>query len=284
MDVSVIIVNYNTLDLTKACIASVMEHTEGLSYEIIVVDNASSDGSAEALSKNSRIRLVEAGSNLGFGRANNLGIDVAEGDYYFFLNSDTVLTDNVIEKLWRFALSRPEAGGVGTLLMSADGTRTHSFGYFESPFTAVKTIMDHHLSHFTRRPIKTHKVDVGVEVRDPMAVDYVTGADLFVSRKVVSRCGAFDPDFFMYCEESEMQHRWHRSGYVNYVLPVSGIIHYEGGGTKAPSVRKIMLINSSTRTFYRKTEPRWKYLLFVILFGIVNFPLFIKSFFVKNDG
>ena len=103
MDVSVIIVNYNTLHVLLPCLDSIMEHTGGISFEIIVVDNGSTDGSAETLSKDERIRFVQAGSNLGFGKANNLGLTLARGEYIFFLNSDTLLGNNAIGIMLGFA-------------------------------------------------------------------------------------------------------------------------------------------------------------------------------------
>ena len=96
MDVSIIIVNYNTKNLTLQCIDSIYEKTIGVSFEIIIVDNNSTDGSQELLSQDNRIVFVEAGENLGFGKANNLGVEKSNGKFIFFLNSDTILVNNAI--------------------------------------------------------------------------------------------------------------------------------------------------------------------------------------------
>lgn len=96
MDVSIIIVNYNTYDLTAACIQSIIEHTKRISYEIIVVDNASTDGSKEKFERDSRIKYIYSEKNGGFGYGNNRGIEIANGDYFFLLNSDTLLLNNAI--------------------------------------------------------------------------------------------------------------------------------------------------------------------------------------------
>ena len=103
IDVSIIIVNYNTCELTKQCIDSVFEKTSGISFEVIVVDNDSKDDSIKVLSQDSRVNFIESGANLGFGRANNLGIKHSTGKYVFFLNSDTLLLNNAVKKFWDFA-------------------------------------------------------------------------------------------------------------------------------------------------------------------------------------
>ena len=99
MDVSIIIVNFKTFLLTKNCIESIIAKTFGVEYEIILVDNASSDGSQEFFANDARIKFIEAGRNLGFGKANNLGVQQAKGDYIFFLNSDTLLLNNAIYEM-----------------------------------------------------------------------------------------------------------------------------------------------------------------------------------------
>lgn len=285
MDVSVIIVNYNTLELSNKCISSIIEHTSGIEYEIILVDNASTDGSGEAFARDSRIRFIEAGGNLGFGKANNLGLQSAKGDFIFFLNSDTVLKDNVIYKLWDFTRFRFDVGGVGTLLLGPDGRRTHSFGFFLSPSRMIGLMVHNLLTHLTGRPIRTVERDCGIKVTTPMKVDYVTGADLFVARRVLDRAGAFDPDFFLYCEETEMQMRWHRAGYDNYVLPIEDIIHYEGASSLGKnSVKKRKTVADSYLLYYRKTETLPVFILFAVAFFIVNLPLYFKAWIIKLTG
>ena len=102
-DISIIIVNYNTLHVLRPCLDSIIEQTIGIDYEIIVVDNGSTDGSIEELSSNSRVTFIPTGENLGFGRANNKGLEQAKGEYIFFLNSDTLLKNNAIKMLYDFA-------------------------------------------------------------------------------------------------------------------------------------------------------------------------------------
>lgn len=131
MDVSIIIVNYNTKRLTCQCIDSIIEKTEGVSFEIIVVDNNSTDGSQELLSHDNRIVFIEAGENLGFGKANNLGFKKSTGKYLFFLNSDTILLNNALLYFFDFYESfKGRIGGVGCLLENDKGLHIHSYADF----------------------------------------------------------------------------------------------------------------------------------------------------------
>ena len=132
MDVSIIIVNYNTKNLTLQCIDSIYEKTIGVSFEIIIVDNNSTDGSQELLSQDNRIVFVEAGENLGFGKANNLGVEKSNGKFIFFLNSDTILVNNAIKCFYDYSINHQQLklGAIGCLLENRDGEKVHSYGFF----------------------------------------------------------------------------------------------------------------------------------------------------------
>ena len=213
MDVSIIIVNYNTKQLTCQCIDSIYEKTNGVSFEIIVVDNNSTDGSQELLSHDNRIVFIEAGENLGFGKANNLGIKKSLGRYLFFLNSDTILLNNAILHFFEFCESfKSKIGGVGCLLENDKGIYIHSYANFPSIQSVLQGFF---ISFLSKISSQTKKVEIenNKNMSEYFYVDYVTGADLFVNRKVVEQYGAFDPDFFMYYEETEMQNRWNKNGY-----------------------------------------------------------------------
>ena len=134
IDVSIIIVNYNTCELTKQCIDSVFKKTSGISFEVIVVDNDSKDDSIKVLSQDSRVNFIESGANLGFGRANNLGIKHSRGKYVFFLNSDTILLNNAVKMLFDFMDAHKElnVGALGTILLDGNHNRTHSYGNLQS--------------------------------------------------------------------------------------------------------------------------------------------------------
>ncbi len=260
MDVSVILVNYNTLHLTKECIDSIFEKTQGISFEIILVDNDSQDGSREQFSKDKRIIFIESGGNIGFGRANNLGVKKATGKYIFFLNTDTLLVNNAIKCFFDYCEghSHDMLGGIGCLLQDKEGNTIHSFARFP---TLTSNLRDFFVAPIYKKLGKNYQRydttydDINM---DSFRVDYVTGADLFVSRELIDKCGAFDKDFFMYFEETEMQHRWTRNGYPSYIIKSPKIIHLEGGSVNKNheqfSPRKFVMGINSAKLYMRKTH------------------------------
>jgi hypothetical protein len=277
VSVSVIIVNYNTLSVLQPCLDSIVAHTHDVSYEIIVVDNGSSDGSVEVLSNDSRLTFVSTGQNLGFGKANNRGLEHARGEYVFFLNSDTLLRNNAIKQLYDF--SRHYAGrlgAVGCILEDQSGNVIHSYGNFPKmsadfhKLLWVPILKGLHLYH-EKPPVLPD---------DWMKVDYVTGADLLVSRAVLDECGAFHPAFFMYYEESEMQLRFHRRGYDNVVLRGPRIVHLEGESSNDGKSSRFLRDNyrqqASEYIYYKLTEPRWKYYLFRLIHPLLRQTLWLN--------
>lgn len=269
--VSIIIVNYNTLHVIKPCIDSIVAQTHDIGYEIIVVDNGSTDGSIEALSDDKRVTLILTGENLGFGRANNRGLEHAKGRYVFFLNSDTLLMNNAIKMLYDFAQQyQGKLGALGCILEDRQGNRIHSYGPFPK--------MGNDFHKFLWIPIlKGLRLYHQPAIEYPehwMKVDYVTGADLFVSRQVLDECGSFHPAFFMYYEESEMQHRFQLHGYDNILLNGPEIVHLEGEGGKAGKqskfIRDTYRQERSLFIYFKLTEPRWKYYLYRIVHPVLR--------------
>jgi hypothetical protein len=270
-NVSIIIVNYNTLHVLQPCIDSIVEHTNDVDYEIIVVDNGSTDGSIEALSKDQRVTFVPTGENLGFGKANNRGLELAHGDYVFFLNSDTLLKNNAIKMLYDFAEQyQGKLGALGCILEDLQGNRIHSYGKFSKmsdDFRKYLWIPILKGLHLYQEPVIPYP-------ENWMKVDYVTGADLFVSRQVLDECGAFHPAFFMYYEESEMEHRFMLHGYDNIIVNGPQIIHLEGEGGKTGNaskfIRDTFRQQKSEYIYFKLTEPRWKYILYRIIHPLLR--------------
>jgi hypothetical protein len=269
VNVSIIIVNYNTLHVLQPCLDSIVEHTKDISYEIIVVDNGSTDGSIEVLSADQRVTFVPTGENLGFGRANNRGLELANGKYIFFLNSDTLLRNNAVKMFYDFAEQYQEQhpgqlGAIGCILEDCHGNRIHSYGQFPK--------MSDDFRKYLWTPILKalhHYKEPVIDYPDNwMKVDYVTGADLFVSRQVLDECDAFHPAFFMYFEESEMEHRFMLHGFDNILLNGPRIVHLEGEGGKEGNTSKFLRDTlrqqKSEYIYYRLTEPSWKYYLYRI--------------------
>ena len=225
MDVSIIIVNFNTKELILPCIQSIYEKTISINFEIIVVDNNSSDNSIELITKTyPEVIMVKSKSNLGFGKANNLGYKYSKGKYIFLLNPDTLLVNNAIEKLHGFLKNREEIAIVGGQLLNIEGQKVHSFSLFFPSIVGELNIM---LWNIPFR-VKNAFLKRDLEENGYAFVSNITGADMMLRRKDVEECGLFDPDFFMYFEETELSYRFYRLGRLSAFIPSAEIIHLEG--------------------------------------------------------
>ena len=271
VDVSLVIVNYTTLHVLKPCIDSIIENTYDISFEIIVVDNGSTDGSLEWLTEDKRILFISAGENLGFGKANNKGLEQAKGNYIFFLNSDTLLRNNAVKMLYDFAEQyQGRLGALGCILEDRQGHRIHSYGHFPK----MKGDFQKFLWIPILKGLRLYHQPAVEYPEEWMKVDYITGADLFVNRQVLDDCGTFHPAFFMYYEESEMQHRFLLHGYDNVLLNGPQIVHLEGEGGKADNkskfIRDTYRQERSLFIYFKLTEPRWKYYLYRIVHPVLR--------------
>lgn len=283
MDISVIIVNYNTKQLTAQCISSVKEYTHSVEYEIIVVDNASTDGSREHFHAVENIIFLPQKENLGFGKANNKGLEVAKGKYIFFLNSDTYLRNNALKLFFDFAERQSgNVGCMGCLLRGADGKYTHSFGHFPNKWNCLYARVVSPFYSFVGKKYSTLD-DKSLIKGSSFSVDYVTGADLFVRKELLDKLGAFDPDFFMYYEETEMQHRFAKAGCRSVITTTPDIIHLEGASMtsenrkKRKNYRKMMMVQRSQFLYFKKTGAFLPYVLFRVLFFLVRLPFLLFS-------
>ncbi len=274
MDISVIIVSYNTSGLLRDCLDSIRRCTSGVDYEVIVVDNDSHDGTPDMLRRDYPwVRLIESGGNLGFGRANNLGSEAARGKYLLYLNSDTILRNNALRIMWEYAESPEGAdtGVIGAILLDAQGQPCHSYGRFITPRRELKNVVAKYL-RFLKDPELLHPSPVEA----PKDVEYITGAMMMVPRKVYESIGGFDPDFFMYCEEVDWQLRMSQHGLRRVVIPGPEVVHLEGGsagggGKGRWSVGRSANMHASLKTYLRKHHGK-SYKLFRPLYLLLNTP------------
>lgn len=265
MDVSIIIVNYNTKDLTAACIDSIFQYTKDVEFEVILVDNASTDGSKEFFRLDSRIIFVESETNLGFGRANNLGYKYSSGDYIFLLNSDTYLLNNAIKEFHEKMLELPlSVACIGANLIGEDGLPVHSYGDFIKFNYSWKSVLES----------MSRKHALYSPCMNNMKVPYVTGADLFIRKSVIQECGFFDPLFFMYYEDNDLQRTYAKAGYEARIVEGPAIVHLEGQS----NVYKInILYTCSNFAYIRKWYSYPKYLLYRMVYAFTHFPkIFIR--------
>lgn len=287
MDVSIIIVNYNTKDLLKDCIESILLQTIDIEYEIIIVDNDSHDGSVEMLREEYPVvKVIEAGENLGFGRANNLGMKGAKGKYFFLLNSDTLLLNNAVkafydqaEKLSGQYMKTPV---LGSILLGRDKKPCHSYGKFQTPGQELLNITAKYLRFLKRKELLSPE-----RVADSKPVDYITGADLFLPRRAFEETGGFDPDFFMYCEEVDWQRRLADKGYVRLIVDGPEIIHLEGGSdasvTKTWSPSRLGRLYRSQRLYRKKHYGVVGAPVFSIIYRILDAPSLLLTAILQKD-
>ena len=255
MDVSVIIVHYKTLSLTIDCIHSLIEKSKNISYEVIVVDNASNDGSAEELQKKfPHIRVIINSENLGFGRANNIGIKAAQGDFLFLLNSDTVILDNILSRFLEiyYSFQIEKIGVLGTLMLDRNGidNYSNSYGQFPNIWRFFRDLICGFCGFCGRRFTNVRSL---LTSNKNVEVDFVVGADMFIPKKVIDEIGMFDPCFFMYWEEVDLQRRMQKAGYKRYIIPYGKIIHLEGSTTsQSPTLARAKMYDSSLCYYFEK--------------------------------
>ena len=249
MDVSVIIVNYNTKELCTNCIQSVIDKTKDVEYEIIVIDNNSTDGSFEAIkSKFPEVKLINNKENQGFGMANNKGFEQANGKYLFCLNPDTLLVNNAIKILFDFMESTPDCGAAGGNLYDKNMNEAFSFGYGDD----IKSLLlrKTFLKYFYFKEYKKIKnYSKNADRTKLQEVNHITGADLMLRKSVIDRVGGFSPKFFLYFEETELEVRIKRAGYKLFFVPDSKIIHLEDKSRN--NKRKTNYFSQSFIEYYR---------------------------------
>lgn len=266
MEISIIIVNYNTIDLTIQCIKSIFEFTEGISFEVIVVDNGSVDHSVERIkSEFFNVNVIAANDNLGFGKANNLGAKYAIGKYLFLLNSDTILIENSIKILLDFYRNNEEKlkiGALGAILIDENQNIINSGGDFPT--------VDKYVKAYLKKSIEEYEI---VERYEYQQIGFVTGADLMISKSIYDEIGGFDENFFLYYEETDLQKRIQNLGYTNYIITTTRIIHLEGGSDTGQKVSnfKRTVIHQSRNRFLRKHDGKkfFKY-IFVDFFMTIG--------------
>ena len=251
LDLSISIVNWNTKDILRNCLMSIYKSTHKISYEIFVVDNASSDGSPEMVEKRfPQVKLIRNKENLGFARANNQAIKLSNGRYILLLNSDTIVLDGALDKMVEFMNDRPDAGAAGCRLLNPDGSLQKSIRNFPSLINAYWT------NSLLRRLFP--KAQITELVTSPKLyltireVDSVMGAFLILRSTVVELAGSLDEEFFMYREEIDLCYRIRKTGWKVYFCPLAEIIHLGGASSERVKSESIIRMARSNYRFYKK--------------------------------
>ena len=252
MDLSIIIVSWNTRDLLLECLRSIYDTAGDLDLEIIVVDNASSDGSLAAVRERfSQSRVVANSGNVGFVRANNQALSLCHGRYVLLLNSDAQVLPGSLEQTVQFMEEHPAAGVAGVRLLNPDGS-------FQASFTCFPTLWREFLilSGFGRWLIRPTFPSYGPEIEEgaQRIQGYVEGAYLMARREAVDRVGGMDERIFMYAEDVDWCYRFHQAGWEVWYLPQAPVVHYGGQSSKQkPGRMEAELYRSRVYFFWKPT-------------------------------
>ncbi|WP_333662061.1 glycosyltransferase family 2 protein [Acinetobacter sp.] len=253
IDVSIIIVNYNTYDLVLQCIESVLKHTKNITFEIIVVDNNSPNRNIEQLNLiYPQVTLVLNENNSGFGIANNIGNKVAKGQFIFLLNSDTIVIDNSIYVLYKFMVENKNAGACGGNLCDIDLQPATSFTRF---MPSLLSDIDYLFFNILSKLIYGNNINYCYDKLPIKINGNISGADLMISKKLFDELGGFDENFFMYYEETDLLFRVRQKNYETFIVPKSKIIHLEGASEAVKEI-KLDWTYESKKKYYLKNKTK----------------------------
>ncbi len=247
MQISIVIVNWNTEALLRQCLASIMAHPPTGAFEVIVVDNASTDGSVSMVRDEfPGVLLLTNEKNVGFAAGNNRAIEASAGDTILLLNSDTVVRPGALEALWQFMERHPEAGAAGARLLNPDGSLQHSC--FPLPTLLSEGLHLFHLDHRPRRAMQEW------DVSEPRRVGALLGACILLRREAVEQVGLLDEGYFMYSEEIDYCRRLHEAGWALYWAPEAEVVHYGGQSTRQVATEMFLRLYAGKLRYFRKHE------------------------------
>jgi len=243
MDLSIVIVNWNTKDYLQKCINSIYENTKGISFEIIVVDNASSDVSIETVkSIFPSVKLIENSENLGFNAANNQGIKISSARYILLLNPDTIVLSTALSEMVRFMDGNEDAGALGCKILNPDGT-LHL--YFRKHPTLGKEVIRLILpERFTLEELRTKPQDY----ESVHEVEVLSGSCIMVRKEVFDRIGLLDERFFMYGDDVDLCYQVKKDNRKIYYIPHAQIIHY---GKQSSNQRRTEMAIEAYKSMYK---------------------------------
>ncbi len=270
MELSIIILNYKTKELTLNCISSLVEQykkeLEDGEFEVIIVDNNSEDDSIKDFNKlrTKNLKIIESKENLGFGKGCNLGAKNANGEYFIFLNSDTEIKDQGFKKMVDYLNQNKDVAILGGKLRNLDGTSQSSTGRFYNLFSLFLMLSGFEKKGFLRESPNEIK-----------KVDWVSGASLMIRKDVFNKIGGFEKELFMYIEDMELCYKANKRGFPTFFYPNIMLFHKNLGSSN----RSFAIVNiyKGILFFYKKHKSNWQYL-------IAKSMLFTKSKILVNFG
>ncbi len=252
LQLSIIIVNWNSKDYVRKCVKSIYANTTGLAFEIIVVDGASFDGCGEMLAREfPSVRFVQSEKNVGFARANNLGFEHSFGESILFLNPDTELVGPAINVLHDALVEYKDAGGLAPKLLNTDLSLQNDC------VQAVPTILNQALDAEALKCLLPKAPFLGNYV-EPVEIEVLPGSCILTRRENFKQAGRFASEYFMYCEDVDLSFQFKRIGLKNYYVPGASIIHHAGRSSEqAISKFSAVMMRESIWRFLLKTRGRF---------------------------
>jgi GT2 family glycosyltransferase len=253
VDLSIIVLNYKTRDLTLACLQSVFSSATSYIFEVILIDNASNDGIIPAANEQyPQVLCIANTDNVGFSRANNQGIRIAKGRYVLLLNSDTIVEPDTLDVMLHFMEEKPAIGASGCKIVLPDGsldkackrgfpTPSASFYYafgFSKLFPKIPRFNQYQLGYLSPD--------------EEYPIDSLVGAFMLIRREAIEQVGMLDEEFFMYGEDIDWCYRIKEAGWVNYYYPRAQIVHYKGASSRRKPFKIIYEFHRAMILFHNK--------------------------------
>lgn len=268
VDVSVCIVNFNTVDELSSCIASLARGASSITLEVIVVDNASTDGSAQMVrTKYPWVKLIANERNVGFAAGCNQAMRHSRGRYIMLLNPDTIVHDGAIEELVKFMDEHPDVAIAGPKLLNTNGTLQYSCRAFPTLLTGLFRNTPLERLFPSIKPVRQYLL-MDHSHNEPMEVDWVSGAAMLVRRRAIEMVGMLDEGYFMYCEDVDWCWRMRKAGFKVFYVPSAVITHAVGRSSDQLFVPMLMQRHRSMLRFYLKNYRRMLPLPFAPLIAL----------------
>ena len=245
MDLSVILLNYNTRELTRKCLASIFASKTNYSFEVIVADNGSKDESVEMIRKDfPQVKVIENNANLGFSKGNNVAIKQANGRLVLLLNTDTEIRPDALDVSIKYFDEHPDVGILGAKVLLPDGSLDKACRRrFPNPWNSFLRLFG--LKKFSNYNINS-PIDQTIEI------DAVMGAYLMIRRSVIDKIGLLDEDYFMYGEDLDWCWEAKQAGYKVVYYPKAEITHYKYGSSQLIPFKTIRMAHDAMKIFYQK--------------------------------
>lgn len=278
MDMSIVIVSWNTCAILRDCLRSVYEQLEDLACEVIVVDNASKDDSVAMVKREfPEVHVIENTDNRGFAGANNQGMAIAQGRYVLLLNSDTIVLDDALPKTVAFADAHPEAAVIGCRVLNADRTLQASCFMFPSVLNMLLSA-SYLYKLFPKSRFFGRERMTWWDKNDAREVEVISGCFMLVRQDAMKQVGLMDDSFFMYAEETDWCYRFRKAGWKNMYTPDGSIIHLGGQSTRLVPASMTVQLRLSILKFMRKHQSLVSCLtarLLVALFFLLRVPVWL---------